>query len=263
MSKKPLILVTNDDGIAAQGIRELVEAVKPLGRVIVVAPDRPQSSMGHAITLDQPIRVELVDLFEGVEAAYQVSGTPVDCVKIAVNKLLDERPDVCVSGINHGLNSSINVIYSGTLSAAMEAALEDIPSAGFSLDCVESHCDFRASAQAARVITEKILKYGLPTEVFLNVNIPNLKPGNIKGFKVCRQARARWEETYEERIDPRGRKYYWLTGRFVNYDKGQDTDEWALANGYISIVPITLDFTAHHAISYLLNRWEWNNNDNT
>lgn len=254
----PLILVTNDDGIHSQGLRALVEAVRPLGDVVVVAPDKPQSSMGHAITVDAPIRIEKVKRFEalGVDA-YQCTGTPVDCVKLAIDRLLSARPDLCVSGINHGLNASINVIYSGTLSAAMEAAIEGVPAAGFSLDLNGAEGDFTLAVKVAREISAGILKWGLPADVFLNVNIPYISVEHFKGYKVCRQAKGKWQESYEERVDPRGRKYYWLTGVFVNYDRGTDTDLWALASGYVSIVPVELDFTAYHALTYLLNRWEW------
>lgn len=256
MSKddRPVILVTNDDGITSPGIRALVNAVKDLGRVLVVAPDKPQSGMGHAITIEAPLRIEKVDIFDGIEA-YQCSGTPVDCVKLAKDKLLHKLPDLCVSGINHGSNSSINVIYSGTMSAAVEAGIEGIPAVGFSLLNHAYDADFRGAAKYAKRIAVQVLEHGLPEGTLLNVNIPKLDPEDIKGMKICRQAVAKWEEDYNERKDPRGKKYYWLTGKFKVNDRGEDTDEWALRNGYVSVVPTQFDMTAHHAISSINNKW--------
>jgi 5'-nucleotidase len=252
--KQPVILVTNDDGITAPGLKALVEAVRSLGRVIVVAPDSPQSGMGHAITISNPLRLVKVDVFEGIEA-YQCSGTPADCVKLAKDKLLVAPADLCVSGINHGSNSSINVIYSGTMSAAVEAAIEGIPAIGFSLLDHEYHADFSTAAHFAKIISQQVLQYGLPDGTLLNVNIPKLPLKHIKGVKVCRQARARWEEDYDKRKDPRGEEYYWLKGKFIVEDKGQDTDEWALQNSYVSLVPTQFDMTAHHAIPFINHNW--------
>ncbi len=248
-SPRPVILVTNDDGITAPGLHALVDAIKDLGDIFVVAPDSPQSGMGHAITINNLLRLDKVDVHG--EHWYQCSGTPVDCVKLAIDKILHRQPDLCVSGINHGSNSSINVIYSGTMSAAMEGAIEGIPSAGFSFLNHSLDADFEASKPYIRKIAKNILEKGLPKGTLVNVNIPNLPKDEIKGVKVCRQAMAKWEEEFDERLDPNKRKYYWLTGKFTNNDKGQDTDEWALANGYISIVPVQFDFTAHHAIPFL------------
>ncbi len=251
--KRPVILVTNDDGITAPGIAALVEAVRPLGEVIVVAPDSPQSGMGHAITIAHPLRLEPSKMFEGIES-YEASGTPADCVKLAVSKVLHKRPDLVVSGINHGSNASINVIYSGTMSAAVEAAVEGIPSVGFSL-CNYSHeGDMSAAILVAREIAQRILKHGLPAGVLLNVNIPDLKADKIRGIKVCRQARAKYEEDFDERTDPHRRKYYWLVGEFVNFDQGEDTDIFALQNGYVSVVPTQFDLTAYHAMAEI-NTW--------
>ena len=249
--KRPLILVANDDGISAQGIRNLIRIMNDFGDVVVVAPDSPQSGKGHAITIEATIRCDKVTIEKGPQIEYSCSGTPVDCVKLAVNQLLDRKPDLCVSGINHGSNSSINVIYSGTMSAAVEGALEGIPSIGFSLLDYAHNADFSEAEQYIRKITKKVLEIGLDDGVCLNVNIPKRIEGEeIKGLKVCRQANANWEEEFEERIDPKGRTYYWLTGKFVNYDKGTDTDEWALANHYVSVVPVQFDVTAH---SYLVS----------
>ncbi len=257
MSKKtkPVILVTNDDGITSPGIHALVEEMKHLGRVVVVAPDSPQSGMGHAITLDDPLRMEKVEIFEGVES-YQCTGTPVDCVKLAVDKIIKGKPDLCVSGINHGSNSSINIIYSGTMSAAMEAAIEGINAIGFSYLNYSYEADLALCRRVARSVAAEVLKNGLPKNVLINVNIPNITEAHYKGMKVCRQAVAKWEEEFNERIDPRGKTYYWLTGKFVNYDNGDDTDEWALTHGYASIVPVQFDLTAHHAIPYINNNWK-------
>ncbi len=254
-SKKPTILVTNDDGITAPGIQALVEAMKPLGNVVVVAPDSPQSGMGHAITIAKPLRLDKTT-YHGEVMGYQTSGTPVDCVKLAIDKILHAKPDLCVSGINHGSNSSINVIYSGTMSAAMEGAIEGIPSIGFSLLNYDLNADFSFAKKYARIIAASVLKHGLPQGTLLNVNVPDNKKTKINGIKICRQANAKWEEEFDERVDPNKRKYYWLTGKFKNYDLGEDTDEWALANGYVSVVPVQFDFTAHHAIPFL-NKWKF------
>lgn len=248
--KKPLILVVNDDGISAKGIRNLIRIMNDFGEVVVVAPDSPQSGKGHAITIEATIRCDKVIIDDGPQKEYACSGTPVDCVKLAVNQLLDRKPDLCVSGINHGSNSSINVIYSGTMSAAVEGALEEIPSIGFSLLDYAHNADFSQSEPYIRKIVKQVLENGLDRGVCLNVNIPKLIKGKeLKGLKVCRQANANWEEEFEERMDPKGRMYYWLTGKFVNYDKGTDTDEWALANHYISVVPVQFDVTAHSSLS--------------
>ena len=252
---RPTILVTNDDGITAPGLRALVDAMQQIGEVVVVAPDSPQSGMGHAITIGKPLRLEKV-AFHGEFLGYQCSGTPVDCVKLAVNKILHRKPDLCVSGINHGSNSSINVIYSGTMSAAMEGAIEGIPSVGFSLNNYSMEANFTACQHYAKIVARNILSSGLPVNTLLNVNFPDLSLKKIKGLKLCRQALAKWEEEFDERKDPRGRPYFWLTGKFRNYDKGEDTDEWALKNGYVSVVPVSFDFTAHHAFQFL-NKMKW------
>ncbi len=251
---RPSILVVNDDGITAMGIKALIEVMSEIGDVTVVAPDGPQSGMGHAITIGKPLRFDKVDLYPPI-AMYKCSGTPVDCVKLAVNKVFKgKKPDLCVSGINHGLNNSINVIYSGTMSAAVEGAIEKIPSIGFSLDDFSENADFSHCKKYIKQITEQVLTNGLPEGTLLNVNFP--KGDQIKGLKICRQANAKWAEDFEEREDPYRRPYYWLTGVFENYDKGTDTDVWALENGYASIVPVQFDLTAHHAIQ-ILNSWNF------
>ena len=254
MTQKPLILVSNDDGISAPGIRALIKVMNEFGEVVVVAPDRPQSGMGHAITLNSPLLCDKVQIDDGPQEEYSCSGTPVDCVKLAVNKILKRKPDLCVSGINHGSNSSINVIYSGTMSAALEGALEGIPSIGFSLLDHAHDADFSASQEVVRKLVANVFKEGLAEGICLNVNIPKLSSKDIKGIRVCRQANANWIEEFDERKDPTGRTYYWLTGTFQNYDNGEDTDECALANGYVSVVPVQYDVTAHHVIP-ILNKW--------
>jgi len=253
--EKPVILITNDDGIMAPGIMNLVEAVKDLGKIIVVAPDKPQSGMGHAITIGHPLRLQKVNVFGDIEA-YSCTGTPVDCVKLAVDKILHRKPDLCLSGINHGANHSINVIYSGTMSAAVEAAIESIPSAGFSLLDYSIEADFSGARKYARIIVEKMLATAQDKHTVLNVNFPPLPPDHLKGIMICRQAYAKYEEDFMERLDPHGRKYYWLTGEFVNFDKGKDTDVWALANGYVSVVPVQFDLTHYDLKAKLEKLWK-------
>jgi len=254
--KKPLILVTNDDGITAPGIRALIEVMNTIGDVCVVAPDSPQSGMGHAITINDTLYCDAVKVHKDEpQKEYSSSGTPVDCVKLAVNEILKRKPDLCVSGVNHGSNSSINVIYSGTMSAAVEAGTLGIPSIGFSLLDYSLEADFEPTKKFIKKIAKQALENGMPKGVVLNVNFPKLTADKLKGIKVCRQANAHWEEQFDKRVNPLGREYYWLTGEFVNEDKGEDTDEWALANGYVSVVPVQFDLTAHHAIKDL-NTWK-------
>ena len=254
MSNKPLILVTNDDGINAPGIRALIAVMAEIGDVVVVAPDSPQSAMGHAITINNTLHINKISKEGAAITEYSCSGTPVDCVKIAVNEIMKRKPDLCVSGINHGSNSSINVIYSGTMSAAVEAGIEGIPAIGFSLLDYNWNANFEEIKSFVKKIATEVLSNQLPEGVILNVNFPKLSAEEIKGVKICRQAKALWEERFDKRQTPMGKDYYWLTGTFVNLDKGEDTDEWALANGYISIVPVQFDLTAHHAIQNL-NTW--------
>ena len=254
MKQKPLILVSNDDGISAPGLRVLIKIMNEFGDVVVVAPDRPQSGMGHAITLNSALRCDKVHIDDGTQEEYSCSGTPVDCVKLALNKILKRKPDLCISGINHGSNSSNNIIYSGTMSAAIEGALHGIPSIGFSLLDYSHEADFSASAEIVRKLVSQVLSEGLPQGSCLNVNIPNLPFKHIKGIRICRQANANWIEEFDERVDPSGRTYYWLAGKFQNYDEREDTDEWALSNKYVSIVPVQYDLTAYNVIP-LLNKW--------
>ncbi len=256
-NKQPIILITNDDGVTAPGIRALVEAVKGLGKIVVVAPDKPQSGMGHAITIGSPLRMQKVNVFEGVEA-YSTSGTPVDCVKLAVDKVIHSKPDICLSGINHGANHSINVIYSGTMSAALEASIESIPSIGFSLLDLSIEADFTAAKKYARILVEHVLNSKQQDKhLCLNVNIPKGEENLIKGIKICRQAYAKYEEEFDERKDPHGRRYYWLTGEFINFDKGKDTDVWALTNNFVSVVPVQFDLTNHLLKTKLEKNWKF------
>ena len=250
--EEPVILITNDDGITSPGIRALVDSVRGLGKVVVVAPDKPQSGMGHAITIGQPLRMHHVQLFEDIDA-YQCTGTPVDCVKLAVDKVLHRKPDICLSGINHGANHSINVIYSGTMSAALEASIESIPSVGFSLLDYSIEADFSGAKKYARLLVEHLLTKAYDKHLCLNVNIPAVPENLLKGLKVCRQAYAKYEERFDERNDPHGKKYYWLTGDFLNFDKGKDTDVWALKNNYISVVPVQFDLT-HYTLKEKLEK---------
>lgn len=253
---KPLILVSNDDGITSKGIKKLIDLASQLGEVVVVAPDSPQSGMGHAITVGDTLKLRESDLFEGIEA-YECSGTPADCVKLAKHHVLKDRKiDLVVSGVNHGSNSSISVLYSGTMSAAIEGAIEGHPSIGF------SYCDYDPDGDMSHIdeyvikIVGEALKKGIPKGIALNVNFPVIQKENIKGIKVGRQANAAWEEQFDERKDPYGRSYFWMVGNFVNHDKGEDNDEWALANNYVSIVPCQFDMTGHHAISQLNQDWD-------
>jgi 5'-nucleotidase len=258
MSKRPLILVTNDDGISAPGIRTLISAMNELGEVIVVAPDSPQSAMGHAITINSTLQCNQVKIDDGPQIEYSCSGTPADCVKLGINEILDKKPDICVSGVNHGSNSSINVIYSGTMSAAVEASIEGIPAIGFSLLDYSWNANFNEIKKYLINITKQALLNGIPKGNALNVNFPKLKEKDIKGIKICRQANAYWVEKFDKRVNPQGKEYYWLTGKFINKDNGHDSDEWALANGFISIVPVKFDMTDHENISYI-KKWKFLN----
>ena len=247
---KPLsILIVNDDGITAPGIQALIDVAKEFGTITVVAPDKPQSGMGHAVTLNATLRVAHSNI-NGIDH-YACTGTPVDCVKIGVSKLMKTRPDIILSGINHGSNSSINVIYSGTMSAAVEGALEQIPSIGFSLCNHSIEADFSAAKHFARKIIAQFIATNLKKGICLNVNIPNAPTELIHGIKVCKQANGNWEESFDERTDPNGNTYYWLTGKFVIYDHSNETDEWALANNYVSIVPVQYDVTDYSVMNDL------------
>ncbi len=253
-SDRPLILVTNDDGISAKGIRSLASAMEPFGEIVVIAPDSAQSGMGHAITINHPLRLESSYLF-GENVAYACSGTPVDCVKLGIYEVLHKKPDLVVSGINHGANTSTNVLYSGTMSAAVEGAMEGIPSIGFSLCSFDSNADFGVSKQVVNTVVREVLSKGLPKEICLNVNIPDIAMDDFKGVKVCRQAHAFWEDRFDKRFDQFGKPYYWLTGDFYDQDKSENTDLYWIERGYASIVPTQFDMTAYKAMKELEN---WN-----
>jgi 5'-nucleotidase len=248
--KKPLILATNDDGITAPGLRNLVDFMNEISEVWVVAPSSPQSGKGHAITINSTLTYEEISL-DGAQKDFALSGTPVDCVKFALDKILPRRPDMVVSGINHGSNSSINVIYSGTMSAAVEGGIEGIPAIGFSLLDFSWEADFSPAKDFIQKIVRKSLENPMPKGVVLNVNIPKLPKEQIKGMKICHQAKALWEESFEERTNPHGGKYYWLTGYFNNMDESPEADENALADGFISIVPVKFDMTDYDYLSDL------------
>ena len=257
MSLKPLILITNDDGITAPGIRSLVEIMNSIGEVVVVAPDSPKSAMSHAITVNSTLHCSRIKIDSGPQKEYSCSGTPADCVKIAVNELLSRKPDICVSGINHGSNSSINVIYSGTMSAAIEAGIQGIPSLGFSLLDYKWSANFEPFTNYVKSITLNVLKNKISNNIILNVNMPRVNSNQeIKGVRICRQAKANWIEKFDKRKNPIGKEYYWLTGEFIDKDTKNDTDEWALKNNYISIVPVQFDFTAYDIIQEL-NTWDF------
>jgi 5'-nucleotidase len=254
LNGKKLILVTNDDSVSAKGIHALVEVASRFGKVVVVAPDKPQSGMGHAITINHPLRLNKVELFGKIEA-YSCSGTPVDCVKLAIYEVLHRKPDLILSGINHGENSSTNVLYSGTMSAAIEGAMEGISSIGFSLADYEPNADFSASMHFAEILIEKALSFDFPIGICLNVNIPKLKQTEIKGIKICKQAHAFWADRFDKRKDQFGRTYFWLTGEFSDVDKRPDTDLHALKDGFVSVVPTLYDLTAYDKINHFEN---WN-----
>lgn len=246
--KKYKILVTNDDGINAPGIRFLIDIAKEFGEVIVMAPDKGQSATSHSITFADPLRIKTIEETDSYKE-YCCNGTPVDCIKLAENVKLTELPDLVVSGINHGSNASINVIYSGTMAAVIEACIDEIPAIGFSFDSYSSKLDFEPARPFMKNIIRGILEKGMPKDVCLNVNIPDTK--ELKGVKVCKQAKASWKESFDTRTDPRGGDYHWLTGHFEIEDKSEGTDLHALENGYLSVVPVQVDLTAHKAINDL------------
>jgi len=255
MLEKPLILVTNDDGVHAKGIREIVDVLKPYGDIIVVAPDRGNSAKGHSVTLVDPIYVHKVSSDENVKI-YACSGTPADCVKLALHEIVPRKPDFLVSGINHGCNSSINIVYSGTMGAAIEGAINGIPSIGFSILSWNPDADFTVAKKYSKIIFENMLRDGLPEGTTLNVNFPYCAPEDIKGIKMCRQTKGTWKEEFDKRLDPHKREYYWLCGNYHNLEPlATDTDEWALKNNYVAVVPVTIDYTNYSALGHLQN---WN-----
>ena len=249
---KPLILITNDDGYEAKGLRTLYTIAQEFGDVVVMATEQNASCKSLSLTPTRPLRVRNVREDEHL-SVYASDGTPGDCVKLAVEHFCPRRPSIVLSGINHGSNSSINVLYSGTLGAVLEATTLGFPAAGFSLLSHNPDADFSHCIAPVRHIIASVLNDGLPEGVALNVNIPKCPEGGIKGIRVCHQAKARWTQSFEKRTDPQGRPYWWLTGRFVCNDPPETSDEWALAHGYISVVPIQPDYTCHEAIGKLLN----------
>lgn len=256
MADRPVILVTNDDGYFAPGLKTLAGVMRELGDVVVVAPDQPMSGTGHAITVRHPLRLHLLSESEGYRE-YSCNGTPVDCVKLGEQVVLKRKPDLMVAGINHGSNASINIIYSGTMASVLESAIGGVPSIGFSLLDYSIRADFSACAAYIRPIARKVLESGLPDGVCLNVNIPAVNGEEIAGVRICRQARSRWLEEFDTRRDPNNREYYWLTGIFEKLEESEDTDQWALENNYVSVVPVHYDFTAHYALS-TIKQWDLN-----
>ena len=252
---KPLILVTNDDGVNAKGISALIEMVRPYGRLVVVAPEVSNSGMSHALTFEQPLRLRMVSKSNDV-AIYACNGTPVDCVKLAMGHAVSEAPAMLVSGVNHGSNSSVSVLYSGTLGAAAEGSLYEIPSIGFSLLDHSRDADFTAAIHYGRKIIEKVLEDSFHPRTYLNINVPKLPIEKIKGIRLCRQTDGTYREEYEKRIDPHGYEYYWLTGKYINNEPdATDTDEYFLDNGYITVVPVHPDMTAYQELEKMKKTW--------
>lgn len=259
--EEPLILISNDDGYRAKGLEALIEMAKPLGRVVVVAPSEGRSGMSHAITIKDPLRIRKQKRTDDVEL-YSVNGTPVDCIKLAMSEVLKTTPDIILSGVNHGSNSSVSVFYSGTMGAAIEGCLYGIPSIGFSLLDFMPDADFTGAVEYGRPIIESVLANGLKRGVCLNVNFPAIPADEIKGVRVCRQNMGTWREEFDKRTDPRGIDYYWLTGYFHNEEpEATDTDEYALANGYVSVVPIRADLTDMSQVATLAQSLNLNESD--
>ena len=248
--KEKLILITNDDGVHAKGLAELIALARAFGRVVVVAPDGARSGQSNAITMIEPLYKKILIEEEDL-TIYKCSGTPTDCVKMALNNILDRKPDLILSGINHGSNSSVNVIYSGTMGAVLEGCSQCIPSVGFSLCDHSPTTDFSIFLPFVKSIIARVLSNTLPEGICLNVNAPL---GKIKGIKVCSQAKGQWIEEFDARTNPNGQAYYWMTGKFVNLEpENTKTDEWALNNGYVSIVPTICDLTHYKSIEWLKN----------
>lgn len=239
---KSLILVCNDDGIHAPGVHALIDELINFGKVIAVCPDSPQSGQSMALTTNSPLRIERVEDYKGAQM-YKVNGTPVDCVKLAMHTVIKRTPDLLVSGINHGSNASINVVYSGTMGAAFEGCAFGIPSVGFSLTNHSQDADFSPCRPFVRKIVSGMLKHGLPEGIALNVNIPDSIPFPTE-MRLTKGCKGNWVDEYKEYIDPHGKKFYWLTGKFINEEPdNQNTDEWCLNHGIVSVVPVSLDRT--------------------
>ena len=250
-----LILITNDDGLYAAGLRTLLEVMEEFGKVVLVSTQESMSGMSMALTVKTPLRVKLLEETDR-RKVFACNGTPTDSIKLAVNQLLDRKPDWVVSGINHGSNASVSVLYSGTMAAAIEGCLYGIDSVGFSMSDFSRTADFSICRKFIRIVMLKLTEMTLPKGICLNVNIPSVPENEIKGIKICRQSKGNWKEEFEKRKDPMGRTYYWLTGMFQNQEpEALDTDEWALANNYVSIVPVSVDMTAHSYIDTLKDKF--------
>jgi len=253
--KDKLILITNDDGLYAAGLKTLTTVMEEVGKIVVISATESRSGMSQALTVKEPIRVKLLEETDN-HRIYACSGTPTDGVKLAINHLLERKPDIIVSGINHGSNASASVLYSGTMAAALEGCLYGISSVGFSLNSYSPSADFSVCEDYIREVTTMVLREPLPEGICLNVNIPALNKSEIKGLRVARQAKGNWQEEFEKRKDPMGKTYYWLTGLFQNHEpEATDTDEWALHNGYVSVVPVTTDMTAYRFIDELRSKF--------
>ena len=251
-----LILLTNDDGLYAAGLKTLLEVMEEFGKVVMISTTESMSGMSQALTVKTPLRVKLLEENSN-HRIYACNGTPTDSVKLAINQLFEREPDWVVSGINHGANASVSILYSGTMAAAIEGCLFGISSVGFSLNNFSPTADFSVCKKYIRIIMKKIASQPLPPGICLNVNIPANSKDEIKGILVCRQAKGNWKEEFEKRKDPMGKTYYWLTGVFKNQElEAKDTDEWAIANKYVSVVPVTVDMTAHWYLDKLKSRFK-------
>lgn len=251
-NKKPLILISNDDGVTAKGINELIKYLRPLGEIVVMAPDSARSGSGCALTVNYPVHYRLIRQEPSLRV-YACTGTSADCIKLARNTVVERQPDLVIGGINHGDNSGTNVHYSGTMGIAIEGCLNGIPSIGFSLCDHAPDAEFRYCEKYITEITRMVLEKGLPDRVCLNVNFPNID--QIKGVKVCEQAVGRWEREWQPCPRHHDDRYFWLSGEFVNYEPGNNkTDNWALANGYVAVTPTLVDLTAYHFMEELNTR---------
>jgi len=245
--------VTNDDGIYSTGIETLANALKQISEVVVVAPSEEQSAVGHGITMKYPLRV--TDYYKnGNFFGYAVEGTPADCVKMGIRNIMGESPDLVISGINHGSNTAINIIYSGTVSAAREAAIMDVPAIAISLTSHEAK-DFRFAGKVATLIAQKVVEHGLPRGTLLNVNVPNYPESEIAGILVTEQSKSKWDDIYEKRTDPFGKDYYWLTGKLVEIENEQKSDQLAIRNKFVSVTPIHFDLTDYDTLEKMKS-WE-------
>ena len=250
-----LILLTNDDGLYAPGLKTLLGVMEEFGKVVLISTLESQSGMSQALTVKTPLRVKLLEDTEK-HMIYTINGTPTDSIKLAINRLLDRAPDFVVSGINHGANSSVSILYSGTMAAAIEGCLYGRCSVGFSLNSFSHTADFKVCEKYIRIVMQDLIKNGLPQGICLNVNIPAVKEEEVRGIRVCRQSRGNWKEEFEKRTDPMGKSYYWLTGVYNNHEpESEDTDEWALSNNYVSVVPVTVDMTAHNLLNEFKKRY--------